>query len=298
MLGHPGEAWGAESATTGWCSSSSETLALRRRVNCANEPSMNRAPNRRNVLWLLAGLPLLAAGSDAFAAVVLIERLMREAQAFPHVSERIDFISGKLLGVRYRPNTLIGGPKQQEKFVVRDDAFDCVTFCEVVLAAALSRDLDGFETTLRRIRYDHGKVEYAQRNHYWAEWCQRNIENGVCQPIAIQPSVTFVKVVTWHREFAPRRVSIAAIDKTTLLSKPSQVTAGDIIGFASRRQGLDYYHTGFIAFAQNGELLLRSASLRHGRVLDEKMASFVATNSVKYVTLLRAAERAPVAERR
>ena len=101
-----------------------------------------------------------------------------------------------------------------------------------------------------------------------------------------------------HVEFAPRRISIAAIDKATLFGRASQVAAGDIIGFASRRQGLDYYHTGFIAFAGNGDLLLRSASLRHGRVLDEKMSSFVAANPVKYVTLLRAAERAPVAERR
>ena len=260
---------------------------------------MHRALNRRNILTLMAGIPLLVADNGAAVAnAAVIERLIRESQAYPGVSQRIDFISSKLLGVPYRANTLVGGPRQPEKFVVRDDAFDCVTFCEVVLAAALARDIDGFETELRRIRYDHGKVAYAERNHYWAEWCKRNIENGVCQPVAIEPSVTIDKIVTWHREFAPRRVSIAAIDKATLFGRASQVAAGDIIGFASRRQGLDYYHTGFIAFAKNGDLLLRSASLRHGRVLDEKMASFVAAYSVKYVTLLRAAERAPVAERR
>ena len=260
---------------------------------------MNRAPNRRNILTLMAGTPLLVAGNSAVVAhAAVIERLIRDSQAYPRVAQRIDFISSKLLGVRYRANTLIGGPKQPEKFVVRDDAFDCVTFCEVVLAAAIARDIDGFETELRRIRYDHGKVAYAERNHYWAEWCKRNIENGVCQPVAIEPSVTIDKIVTWHREFAPRSVSISAIDKATLFGRAGQVSSGDIIGFASRRQGLDYYHTGFIAFAQNGELLLRSASLRHGRVLDEKMASFAAAYSVKYVTLLRAAERAPVAERR
>ncbi len=74
-------------------------------------------------------------------------------------------LSGKLLGVRYQANTLIGSPTHPEEFVVRDDAFDCVTFCEVVLAAAIARDLSEFETSLRRIRYDHGKVQYDQRNH-------------------------------------------------------------------------------------------------------------------------------------
>src|SRR6478672_7455915 len=127
------------------------------RRTCVNLAAMNRARTRRQFLRLLAGPPLLAAGvSGAWAAkAILIERLIQEARALPNVSERIDFISRKLLGIRYQANTLIGGPKHPEKFVVRDDAFDCVTFCEVVLAAALAHNLE-FETSLRRIRYDHG----------------------------------------------------------------------------------------------------------------------------------------------
>jgi hypothetical protein len=181
---------------------------------------MDPAPTRRKILRLLAAAPLLAPGSRAAWAdkTALIERLIQEARALPTVSQRIDFISGKLLGIRYQANTLIGGPNHPERFVVRDDAFDCVTFCEVVLAAAIARDLAEFETSLRRIRYDHGNVQYDQRNHYFAEWCKRNIENGICQPVAIEPSITFDKIVTWHREFGKRHVSIAAISKETLLA--------------------------------------------------------------------------------
>jgi hypothetical protein len=50
-----------------------------------------------------------------------------------------------------------------------------------------------FETSLRRIRYDHGNVQYDQRNHYFADWCKRNIENGICQPVAIEPSIVIDK---------------------------------------------------------------------------------------------------------
>ena len=176
----------------------------------------------------MAGSPLLAAGSRAaFAAkAALIERLIQEARALPHVSQRIDFISGKLLGVRYQADTLIGGPKHPERFVVRDDAFDCVTFCEVVLAAAIARDLAEFETSLRRIRYDHGNVQYDQRNHYFADWCKRNIENGICQPVAIEPSVVIDKTVTWHREFGRHPVSIVAISKETLLRQRQAAGGG------------------------------------------------------------------------
>ena len=45
---------------------------------------------------------------------------------------------------------------------MRDDAFDCVTFCETVLAAALSHDMGEFETRLREIRYHNGVVELAR----------------------------------------------------------------------------------------------------------------------------------------
>jgi len=267
---------------------------------CDNLAVMNRARTRRQFLQLLAVPPLLAAGvSDAWAAkAILIERLIGEARGLPSVSERIDFISRKLLGIRYQANTLTGSQKSAEKFVVRDDAFDCVTFCEVVLAAAIARDRAEFETSLRRIRYDHGNVQYDQRNHYFADWCKRNIDNGICRPVAIEPSVVIDKTLTWHREFGRHPVSFVAIAKETLLANAKLLAPGDIIGFASRRVGLDYYHTGLVAFGKTGELLLRNASQSRGRVVEDKMAVFVSVNPVKYVTLLRAANNPPVAERR
>jgi len=259
---------------------------------------MDRAATRRNILRLIACSPLLAAGSrTAFAAkAAAVERLIEQARALPTVSQRIDFISGKLVGVRYQANTLIGSPKLPERFVVRDDAFDCVTFCEVVLAAAIARDIGEFETLLRRIRYDRGNVQYDQRNHYFADWCKRNIENGICKPVAIEPSVVIDKTVTWHREFGRRPVSIVAVSKETLLQKSRLLAAGDIIGFTSRRSDLDFFHTGFIAFNRRGALMLRHASQSRGWVVDENMASFVARTGVKYVTLLRAQEPEPAAQ--
>jgi hypothetical protein len=289
--------------------------ALLDRRTCVNLAVMNRARTRRQFLRLLAGPPLLAAGGDfAFAAKIdgaktdrakngdaktaLIERLIQEARALPNVSERIDFISRKLLGIRYQADTLIGGPNHPEKFVVRDDAFDCVTFCEVVLAAAIARDMGKFESSLRRIRYDHGNVQYDQRNHYFADWCKRNIENGICRPVAIEPSIVIDKTLTWHREFGRHPVSISAIAKETLLENAKLLAPGDIIGFTSRRAGLDYYHTGLVAFGKTGELLLRNASQSRGRVVEDKMAAFVGVNPVKYVTLLRAVNNTPAVERR
>src|SRR5450759_4362567 len=99
--------------------------------------------SRRHILRILAGGAALAAGarpSEAGEArEARIGRLIGEAKTLPTIAQRIDFISGALRGTTYQGYTLIGGPRRPEKFVVRDDAFDCVTFCETVLAAARAR---------------------------------------------------------------------------------------------------------------------------------------------------------------
>jgi len=250
---------------------------------------MKRATTRRTVLRIIAGLPLLA-GSHALAREgSLIGRLITEAQALSQVSQRIDFISRSLIGLRYQANTLIGGPRRKEVFVVREDAFDCVTFCEVVLAAARARNLEEFEAALLQIRYEHGQVKWEERNHYFGQWSQRALENKICQRVAIEPSIAIEKIVNWGN-LGQKRVSLAAVPAATLLAGKSLLASGDVIGFVSKRSNLDFYHTGLIAFAKDGALLLRHASRSRRRILDERMDTFVAVNRVRYVTLLRAAE--------
>ena len=257
---------------------------------------MEQPITRRTVLQLVAGLPLVGVcGSPASAREPsLIGRLIAESRALPQASQRIDFISRSLLGVRYQADTLIGGPRHKEVFVVRDDAFDCVTFCEVVLAAALARDLPEFETSLRRIRYQHGEVKWKERNHYFAEWSRRAVENQICRPVVIEPAVTMKKTVNW-RNLGKRRVSLIVVPRATFMANQNLLASGDVIGFVSRRPNLDFYHTGLIAFGNDGGLMLRHASRSRGRILDDRMDRFLAASRAQYVTLLRAAEPAATA---
>ena len=245
---------------------------------------------RRAVATLLAGLPLLAATrSDARESVIL--RLIKESRERGAIAQRIAFISRELLGTRYRAHTLIGGPRRKEVFVTRDDAFDCVTYCEVVLAAAMATDFPTYADTLRRIRYARGEVRWDERNHDFAQWSRRIVENGMCRPVAINP-VTSVYKLLEGGGLGRRQYRIAATDSSALLAHQDALRTGDVIGFVSRRPDLDYFHTGFIAFDRGGRLMLRQASQSRGRVLDEDMRAFVARTGVKYVTLLRAEERA------
>jgi|SRR6185437_6387723 len=247
--------------------------------------------SRRHFLQILAGGACLAATCErVFAGEARIDRLIGEARAYGPISQRIDFISRALRGTRYRGYTLVGGPRRREKFVVRDDGFDCVTFCETVSAAALAHDPDEFKTLLRKMRYHNGIVAWRERNHYFFEWSEHNIQNKMFRALTMDGSVRIEKAVYWHRALGLRHFAMTVIPHTVFLANRHMLADGDIVGFVTQRPHLDYFHVGFVAFDRTGEFLLRHASLSHGRVVDERMERFVAANRVGYVTLLRPQE--------
>jgi len=256
----------------------------------------NSNASRRDVLRLFGGGVVMAAGvQPALARESHIEKLIHEAQKYPQISQRIDFISAALRGTRYLGYTLIGGPRKPEKFVVRDDGFDCVTYCETVLAAARARNLGDFETVLKKIRYHNGVVAWRERNHYFFEWCQHNVENGICRWISMPGAVEIKKTVDSQKGLSRRRFAMRVIPRAAFLANKPMLDRGDIVGFVSHQSNLDYFHTGFVAFARNGALLLRHASESHHRVVDERMERFLARYSVRYVTVVRPQEPKPAA---
>src|SRR6187455_2019404 len=257
---------------------------------------LTQRPDRRDILYFLGGGALLAAGlGHARAAETRIGHLISEAQSKGSISEKIDFISGALRGTRYLGYTLIGGPQRPEQFVVRGERCGCVTFCETVLAAARAGSHDRFDSALKTIRYHDGVVSWRERNHYFFEWGQHNVENQVCKPIDMAGSIEIEKNVYWHQALGRRHFAIRVIPSAVFLNNKALLANGDIVGFITRRSNLDYFHVGFVALSGGSELLLRHASQSKGRVLDERMDSFVAANRVRYVTLLRPQEPRAIA---
>ena len=252
--------------------------------------------NRRDMLRILAGGAVLAAGvRPASAGGSRVERLIGEAKALPTIAQRIEYISYAYLGSPYLKYPLIGGRRLPEKMVTRDDGFDCVTYCETVLAAAMVREIGEFEPALRQIRYHGGIVDWRARNHYFAEWSDNNVANHVCQRVTMPGSHAVPRVVSYMPEFGERHVTLDTIARADLLANPKLVATGDIVAFVSRRPTLDYFHTGFVVFDQAGKMYLRHAAQSKRRVLDERMDKFLAFNRVQRVTLLRPQQPPPVA---
>ncbi|MEJ2375572.1 MAG: DUF1460 domain-containing protein [Pseudolabrys sp.] len=251
---------------------------------------------RRDLLRLMAGGAVLAAGArPARAGEKRIDKLIIEARKYQTVSKRIDFISAALRGTRYGAHTLIGGPHRPEKFVVRDDAFDCVTFLEAVLAAANARKPDEYAGLLRKIRYRDGVVEWRERNHYFFDWCRRNVDNGLCRWLSMDGEVVIHKACDSQKGLGTRRFTMRVIPRAVLLKNKAMVQTGDIIGFLSHRADLDYFHAGMIVREHGGALLLRHAAESRGRVLDQRLANFLARWRVRYVTLVRPLDSADLA---
>ena len=246
--------------------------------------------SRRTFLQWLAGGAAWAVAKPGAASEARVARLIAETQKLPTVSQRIDVISAALRGTRYQGFTLIGGPRRPEQFVLRDDAFDCVTYCETVLAAARSRDTGSFEDTLREIRYRKGYVNWFERNHYFFEWCQHNVDNKTCRWLDMAGAVDISKTVDSQKGLSRRRFAMRVIPRAALLTNAGKLATGDIIGFVSRRPDLDYFHCGFVV--RERALMLRHASESHRRVLDERLENFLTHYRVRYVTVLRPQELA------
>src|SRR5262249_37747999 len=148
------------------------------------------------------------------------------------------------------------------------DAFDCVTYCEAVLAAAIAKDFSDYPNVLQRIRYAKDEVRWDERNHDFAQWNHNAVARKICRAVKIAPGATVEKTLSGGG-LGKRRYSIAVVSTPVMLANQKALQAGDVIGFISRRPDLDFFHTGLIAFGKRGRLMLRHASQSQGRVIDQ-----------------------------
>jgi hypothetical protein len=243
----------------------------------------------RRMLLRLAATGAACLAGPGFAGESKLPRLIEVAREMSDISERIAYISHAFLGAPYIVDPLGGGAGEKEHLVLREDGFDCVTFCETVLAAARSRSPHDFKSELRRMRYRDGEIDWFARNHYFAEWGINNIANGMCRPVALPGAVRIKKTLTYMRGLQPAAVSFAANPRESLFVYRDRLATGDILAFVSQRPGIDVFHTG-ILIVEADTLVLRNAAKSRGRVLDQRLADFLDFNGTRQVMILRPQE--------
>jgi len=255
---------------------------------------------------LLAGVPQAIAtsipdSSDEGVYRQIIDRAERQNLTQASMGEIVQAISKEFLGAEYKAGLL--DRSTQETLVISLKQFDCLLFVETVLAIAdnitLQKDnYQDFKNEVEDRRYWQGKMNgYCSRLHYFSDWIEDNQRRGnivnVTQKLGGIDTVKKLNFMTTHRDSYS---SLSKSDRnfkcisrvedslsTTFNYIPtqkirrtySQLKPGDIIGVATKIEGLDFTHTGFAYRQPNGNVGLIHASPAGKVVIAQDLQNYI-----------------------
>ncbi len=183
-----------------------------------------------------AGPVALAPGSvpESVAAVA------REVRALP-LPQRVDAISGALLGVSYAVDPAGEGAGEDSEPPARYDLFDCLTFVEEVIALSLAGDPIHASDVRRGLRYGQTGVDYAARRHFMElQWIPGALADGWLADVTdtYGPTETMTRDVTaetwqaWSRRgslsLADEQLPIGEMSLRVLPLETARAVAEDI----------------------------------------------------------------------
>lgn len=214
-------------------------------------------------------------------------RILTHLDAETGFGERIARISEHFLGRPYVEGSLGGGPDLPEELRVSLQAFDCVTYIEVMLALARTRTTGEFVDAIRRIRYKNGKVDWFHRNHYMVDWAQNNEELGLIANLTAGP-LTADKTCTLDliAGLPAKTTTFRYFPNPSFDAIVERVETGDLIFFVSTKTTLDVFHTGLLV-KREGNPLLRHATRTANAVIEQDLSEFISKNIMAGFTLLR-----------
>lgn len=127
----------------------------------------------------------------------------------------INTVGQSFVGTKYMNSPLGEGIAPDADPLIRFDAFDCTTFVETVLA-------NGEEKKLNKIRYQDGKIDFLNRNHFIeSDWLVNN--SDIVHNVSNKFAQTKVRTVTidkqnWFKtvhnistDFAPETIHLEYI---------------------------------------------------------------------------------------
>lgn len=134
------------------------------------------------------------------------------------LGKRIDLTSRYFLNKPYLLGALGEGPDSQfdQNPLYRDDAFDCMTYVETVVALVASKNLQEFQKNIRLVNYENGEVDFSKRNHITStDWNVNNQKQGFIRDITTEiknpdgssPAITSTVIIDKSAWFKHLKVS-------------------------------------------------------------------------------------------
>ena len=183
---------------------------------------------------------------------------LRVNQAIAHLAE-------SFVGHPYLAMSLDGDGAEQLRLDLTQ--FDCMLFVEQLLALAWSQSFDQFAAHTQRLRYRDGEVSYCNRWHYFHDWVESAVRQGMLEPdVALEGEISRslpLNFMSSNRALYPKLQSNALFDCISTLEASRRVQqrfipleaiesvvpslqSGDLFAIATRVQGLDVSHTGVL----------------------------------------------------
>jgi hypothetical protein len=198
-------------------------------------------------------------------------------EARPDVRDRIMYYSELALGTPYVKFCLGEGPDAPyDQDPLMDMArVDCMTFCEQILALAISRSYPEAFHNLQRIRYRRGKIDFTWRNHYTiADWLPNNawLLEDVTDEVGGSRYKSMTKTVDRRKMLRDKGCTEVAhvpeaqqmttryIPKEAVLEIADRLEGGEIVSLITSKPGIFSSHMGLIARNSTDALVFRHAS--------------------------------------
>lgn len=261
-----------------------DTLVVATYLNQTGKIPDNTSRNALDSIWSV----IYRNANSGYASLLKMRELYIRGESVSGLENRLRFFSRELLGNPY----LLGPTGEgyldttEPKPFANLDSLDCVTYLEHVLALAKSPNEDSLFSTLQKIRYLNGKIAYPYRKHYFVEdW----IGEGIFARQLPMPGDTFeTRILPKKKFFADKKIPFQKADPTLHLryqpfekalvfaKTPWQGKKTILgIGFVSRIKTLDTFHVGFLIL-DNGQIpVLRDASYKFGKVLDQSLDEYL-----------------------
>jgi hypothetical protein len=223
----------------------------------------------------------------------------------PPLAGRIDAVSRKLLGAPYRLGPLgeESPPDTDPRF--RLDAFDCTTYVETVLALSLAGaedavDGDDARRWLDRIRYTGAVPTFESRRHLIdAQWTPELIAAGVLRDVTrssggrtTRSASLTLRQKSWERSSLASELGLpwsavphgrhvlpylpwAALELDDVRGALPPVAVLNVVAAPDRDTPTLVTHQGLLVRGDGGTPVVRHATPRRGRVVEEPIGVFL-----------------------